>query len=107
MEGFVRWKFSRKKVILLEVLAYYWMYWVLGGWVVGRFPKKIFFRQFVLKIRGRAGLTLRSATEASCPEKVKKLPVFLVQLNPVPVVGAKKILVPFDGKFSPKFPYKW
>ena len=30
-----------------------------------------------------------------------------VQLNPVPVFGAKKILEPFDGNFSPKFPYKW
>ena len=31
----------------------------------------------------------------------------MVQLNPVPVFGTKKILVPFNGKFSPKFPYKW
>ena len=30
-----------------------------------------------------------------------------VQLNPVPVYGAKKVLEPFDGNFSPKFPYKW
>ena len=30
------------------------------------------------------------------------------QLNPVPVFGAPpKILVSFDGNFSPKFPYKW
>ena len=27
----------------------------------------------------------------------------MVQLNPVPVFGAKKIPVPFDGNFSPKF----
>ena len=27
----------------------------------------------------------------------------MVQLNPVPVFGAKKIPVPFDGSFSPKF----
>ena len=32
---------------------------------------------------------------ASCREK---------QLNPVPVFGAKKIPVPFDGNFSMKFP---
>ena len=32
----------------------------------------------------------------------------MVQLNPVPVFGAKKKkTVPFDGNFSPKFPYKW
>ena len=30
----------------------------------------------------------------------------MVQLNPVPVSGAKKIPVPFDGNFSPKFPHK-
>ena len=31
-----------------------------------------------------------------------------VQLNPVPVSGAKKKKeVPFDGNFSLKFPYKW
>ena len=30
----------------------------------------------------------------------------MVQLNPVPVFGAKEILAPFDQKFSPKFPYK-
>ena len=32
----------------------------------------------------------------------------MVQLNPVPVFGAKKkILVPLDKNFSPKFQYKW
>ena len=32
----------------------------------------------------------------------------MVQLNPVPVFGAKKkIPVPFDGNFPPKFPCKW
>ena len=31
----------------------------------------------------------------------------MVQLNPVPVFGTKKIQVTFDGKFSPKVPYKW
>ena len=31
----------------------------------------------------------------------------MVQLNPVPVFGAKQIPVPLDGHFSPKFPYKW
>ena len=32
----------------------------------------------------------------------------MVQLNPVLVFGAqKKKPAPFDGKFSPKFPYKW
>ena len=31
----------------------------------------------------------------------------MLQLNPVPVFGAKKIPVPFDGNFSPKFPYIW
>ena len=30
----------------------------------------------------------------------------MVQLNPVPVFGAKKIPVPFDGNVSPKFPHK-
>ena len=33
--------------------------------------------------------------------------LLMVQLNPVPVFGAKKIPVPFDGNFSPKFPNKW
>ena len=27
----------------------------------------------------------------------------MVQLNPVPVFGAKKIPLPFDGNFSPAF----
>ena len=31
----------------------------------------------------------------------------VAQLNPVPVFGAKKIPVTFDGNFSPKFLYKW
>ena len=31
----------------------------------------------------------------------------MVQLNPVPVFGAKKIPVPFEGNFPPKFPCKW
>ena len=37
----------------------------------------------------------------------KNLPVFckMVQLNPVPVFGAKKIPVPFDENVSLKFPY--
>ena len=30
-----------------------------------------------------------------------------VQLNPVPVFGAIKIPVPFDGNFPPKFSCKW
>ena len=30
----------------------------------------------------------------------------MVQLNPVPVFGAKKIPVPFEGN-PPKFPCKW
>ena len=30
----------------------------------------------------------------------------MIQLNPVPIFGAKKIPVLFDGNFSPKFPYK-
>ena len=29
----------------------------------------------------------------------------MVQLNPVPVFGAKRKLVPFEGNFSPTFPY--
>jgi len=32
--------------------------------------------------------------------------LLMVQLNPVPVFGAKKIPVAFDENFSPKFPYK-
>ena len=31
----------------------------------------------------------------------------MVQLNSVPVFGAKKIPVPFDGNFPPKFSCKW
>ena len=31
----------------------------------------------------------------------------MVQLNPVPAFGARKIPVSYDGNFSPKFPYKW
>ena len=30
-----------------------------------------------------------------------------VTQNPVPAFGAPKNTVPFDGNFSPKFPYKW
>ena len=33
--------------------------------------------------------------------------LLMVQLNHVPVFGAKKTPVAFDGNFSPKFPYKW
>ena len=33
--------------------------------------------------------------------------LYMIQLNPVPIFGAKKIPVLFDGNFSPKFPYKW
>ena len=44
--------------------------------------------------------------QASCRKKVKSLPLFC-KWNPVPVFGPKKIPVPFDGNFSPKFPYKY
>ena len=36
--------------------------------------------------------------------------LWMVELNPVPAFGTKKkkkISVPFDGSFSPKFPHKW
>ena len=33
--------------------------------------------------------------------------LLMVQLNHVPVFGAKKTPVAFDGNFSPKFSYKW
>ena len=32
--------------------------------------------------------------------------LYMVQLNPVSVFGAKKNPLPFDRNFSPKFPYK-
>ena len=31
----------------------------------------------------------------------------MVQLNPIPVFGAKRIPVPFDRNFLPKYTYKW
>ena len=48
--------------------------------------------------------------QASCREKVKNLLVFCKWYNSEsrPCFGRqKKIPVPFDGKFSPKFPHKW
>ena len=47
--------------------------------------------------------------QASCREKVKFFRYFVngVTQNPVPAFGAPKNTVPFDGNFSPKFPYKW
>ena len=40
--------------------------------------------------------------QASCLEKVKNLPVFCKWYNSIPFLFSvpKKILVPFDGKFS-------
>ena len=32
--------------------------------------------------------------------------LWMIQFNHVPVFGAKKMTVPFDGNFLPKFPYK-
>ena len=31
----------------------------------------------------------------------------MVEVNPIPVFGAKKIPIPFVGTHSPKFLYKW
>ena len=47
--------------------------------------------------------------KASCREKKKKLPVFCKWYYSAPFLFSvpKKILVPFDGNFSLKFPYKW
>ena len=42
-------------------------------------------------------------------ERKRKIYWYFVDdtIQPVPVFGAKKITVPFDGNFLPKFPYKW
>ena len=49
--------------------------------------------------------------QASCREKVKILPVFCKWCYSIPFLFSNsvaiKILVPFDGNFSPKFPYKF
>ena len=47
--------------------------------------------------------------QALCGEKVKILPVFCKLCYSIPFLFSVpiKILVPFDGNFSPKFPYKW
>ena len=47
--------------------------------------------------------------QASCREKKKHLPVFCKWYNSIPFLFSvpKKVLVPFDGNFSLKFPYKW
>ena len=45
----------------------------------------------------------------TCSEKVKNLRVFCKWYNSIPFLFSvpKKIPVPFDRNFSPKFPYKW
>ena len=47
--------------------------------------------------------------QASFREKVTNLPEFCKWDNSIPFLFSvsKKILVSFDGTFSPKFPYKW
>ena len=47
--------------------------------------------------------------QASGREKAKNLPVFCKWYNSIPFLFSvpKKDPLPFDGRFSPKFPYKW
>ena len=47
--------------------------------------------------------------QVSSREKAKKLFVFCEWYNSIPFLFSvpKKIPVPFDGSFSPKFPHKW
>ena len=53
--------------------------------------------------------TMDYQCQVSCRAKVKNLPVFCKWYNSIPFLFSvpKKIPVPFDGNFSPKFPCKW
>ena len=86
--GSSRWKFSGKKVIPFEVSPF--------------FP--------FLPKRPKYSVPFVWITSARLQvERKRTICRYFVNgaTQPVPVLGAKKIPVPFDGNFSPKFPYKW
>ena len=83
-----RGKFSGKKVMPFEVLPFSRFYWN---------DRNLLYHLFGLLVPG------------FMPRESENFAGILstVQLNPVPVFGAIKIPVPFDGNFPPKFSCKW
>ena len=79
-----RWKFSGKKVMPFEVLPFSRFYWS---------DRNLLYHLFGLLVPGF--MSRESENFAGI--------LSTVQLNPVPVFGAKKIPVPFDGNFPAKF----
>ena len=84
MERFILVEIFRKKVIASKVLPFSHFY---------RNHQNFLYHLFGLLV---PGFMLRES------EKFTGI-LEVVQLNPVPVFAAKKIPVPFDGYFSPKF----
>ena len=89
--GSFLWKFSGQKVIPFAV-----------------FP---FFSVVTQTTEIFCTICLYYQYQASSREKGKKLFVFCEWYNSIPFLifgnQKKKIPVPFDGSFSPKFPHKW
>ena len=87
MDCSCRRKFSGKKVIPFEVLP---------------------FSGFTETTEIFCTICLDYQCQASSREKAKNLPVFCKWYNSIPFLFSvpKNIPVPFDGNFSPKFPYK-
>ena len=83
--GSTRWKLSGKKVIPFEVLPLFLFY------------------------RNDRNFCLDYQCQALSRGKAESLPVFCKWYNSISFLFSvpKKIPVPFDGNFSPKFPYKW
>ena len=86
--GSSRWKFSGKKVMPFEVFPFSRFYWN---------DRNLLYHLFGLIVPG------------FMPRESENFAGILstVQLNPVPVFGAIKIPVPFDGNLPPKFSCKW
>ena len=72
------------------------------------FRDSTFFR-FYRKTEIFCTICLDNQCQALSRERAKNLPVFCKWYNSIPFLflEKKKIPVPFDGKFRPKFPYKW
>ena len=84
MERFLLVKIFRKKITPFEVLPFY------------RFYRND--RNFLYHLFGLLAPDFTSRESENFTGILK-----MAQLNPVPVFGAKKIPVPFDGNFPPKF----
>ena len=88
MERFIPVEIFRKKVVLFEVLSFFCFY---------RNDRNFLYHLFGLLVPGFMSRESENFTGI----------LQMVQLNPVPVFGAKKIPVPFDGNFPLKFSCKW